>query len=280
MNTEMREELAEAVELLRDNFVGLVAPVAIVTGSGLGALAELGSELADVPFSAVPGLGASTIAGHSGRWALLDAGPCRVFCLMGRRHVYEGIDPALSGYTMRLLAALGTKVVILTNAAGGLARRFYPGDLMLLTDHINLMFRNPLLGRHEAQDGPRFPDMSAPYDAGVSAALREAARAEQVDLKDGTYLALTGPTYETRAEVTAWQRIGADAVGMSTIPEVLVANQAGLRVAAISLITNSHVHPAPPPTHEEVLEMGRHAGDRLKRVIAGALARLAPEFNA
>jgi purine-nucleoside phosphorylase len=246
------------------------ASPAIVTGSGLGLLATLGRELASIDYAAIPGLGAGTVAGHAGRWALLETAAGPVHCLMGRRHLYEGVEPAAAALAMRVLARLGAKWVLLTNAAGGLTRRLIPGDLMLIDDHLNLMLRNPLIGPHDRRLGPRFPDMSAPYDAALRERLRRAALERGIELKEGVYVALTGPNYETPAEARALRRLGADAVGMSTVPEALAARQAGLAVAAVSLITNSHVMQE-ETTHEEVLERGREAAGKLRSLIEGVL---------
>jgi purine-nucleoside phosphorylase len=248
---------------------GPVKPIrmGLVTGSGLGALAEIGDEVAAIPFEDIPGLGGSTVAGHAGQLKLLDRNGQSILCLMGRRHLYEGIDPKTAVFGVRLMQQLQAGMLILTNSAGGLSPRLWPGDLMLIADHINLMFRNPLVGANDDQLGERFPDMSEPYDCGISSSLHDAALLENVKLKEGVYAGLTGPTYESKAEVDMLRRLGADAVGMSTVPEVIAAKHAGLPIAAISLITNSHVHPADPPTHEEVLEMGRQAGGRLLCVL-------------
>jgi purine-nucleoside phosphorylase len=251
------------------------ARVALVTGSGLGALAQMGHKLAEVPFADLPGLGGATVVGHAGVWRLLGIGGAPTWCLLGRRHIYEGIDPRVAVLAVRGLARLGTRRLVLTNAAGGLASRLRVGDLMLIRDHMNLMGRNPLLGANDEALGPRFPDMSAPYDVEMADVLRERAEETGLRLAEGVYAALTGPTYETRAEVGMLRRLGADAVGMSTVPEVLAARHAGLRVSAISLITNSHARPGDETTHDEVLEMGRRSGASLRELLEPLLAQWA-----
>lgn len=250
---------------------GARAPLAVVAGSGLGGLTDLGRVAASIDYSAIPALGSANVAGHAGRWTLLETPSGPVHCLLGRRHLYEGIEPRVAGLLMRVAARIGIRDVLLTNAAGGLAGRLVPGDLMLIDDHINLAMRNPLLGAHDARLGPRFVDLSEPYDRAMQAALLEIALRSGIALKRGTYLALSGPSYETPAEVRAFRRLGADAVGMSTVPETLAARQAGLRVAAISMITNSHVEQG-PTTHEEVLSRGREGASRLLRLVAGLIA--------
>jgi len=239
----------------------------LVTGSGLGILSGMGNEITAIPFDEIPGLGGSTVAGHVGHLKLLERNGQPILCMMGRRHLYEGVHSRSTVFGIRLMQLLKTEMVILTNSAGGLSPRLRPGDLMLVTDHINLMFRDPLIGVNDDRLGERFPDMSEPYDRKISSQLHRAARLEQVKLKEGVYVGLAGPNYESRAEVEMLRRLGADAVGMSTVLEAITAKHAGLPVAAISLITNSHVHSADPPTHAGVLEMGRQAGDRLLQVL-------------
>lgn len=258
--------LAEAVR----EALGVAEPpaLAIVTGSGLGGLVQLGDTVDSVDYGDLPGLPPpGRVAGHGGRWHLVECAGRRVFVLVGRRHLYEGLEPAGLVPAVRALAALGTPRLILTNAAGGLAERLGVGGLMLIRDHINLMFANPLVGPNDAGLGSRFPDLCDAWDVELSDALIGAARAERLALHEGVYVALSGPTYETRAEVRMLQRLGGDAVGMSTVPELLAARHAGLRVAGVSLITNTHVRAADPPTHEEVLEMAGSATARLVRLL-------------
>ncbi len=248
--------------------------LAVVAGSGLGGLAAIGRVRAELGFEAIPGLGAGAVDGHAGRWLLIEVGAERVFVLLGRRHLYEGIAPRAAVLAIRVLARLGVGRVVLTNAAGGLTRRLAPGDLMLATGHINLMFANPLLGPNDERLVPRFPDMSRPYSPALSRLIREAARERGTALKEGVYAAVSGPTYETRAEAAMLARLGADAAGMSTVPEVLAARHAGLEAAAVSLITNSHAGPRHgPTTHEEVLKAARRSGDRLAGLIRTIIAK-------
>lgn len=250
--------------------------LAVVSGSGLGILSTLGREVAALPYGEIPGLGGSGVAGHASRWILAESGGGRRFyCLLGRRHLYEGIDPADAGLAMRLLGHLGVKNVILTNAAGGLGPLLYPGELMLIRDHLDLMFRSAAL----FQSAPAFSDnpqsaLRAPrsiYDPALCERLRQSALDEAIGLKEGVYAALCGPCYETRAEAALLRRLGAEAVGMSTVPEVLAAQAAGLRVAAVSLITNSHWHRAGPASHDEVLMAAARSGLRLRNLLARIL---------
>jgi purine-nucleoside phosphorylase len=188
--------------------------------------------------------------------------------------MYEGHEAALAGFPVRVLHALGVRTLFVSNAAGGVRRTFAPGDLMLIADHLNLMFRNPLIGPLEEGD-VRFPDMSDPYDRELRAALRAAAAAEGIPLQEGVYAALLGPSYETPAEVRMLERLGADAVGMSTVPEVIVARALGVRVAGVSCVTNLACGIGQHPlNHEEVLEVGARAGDRFRRLVGGFVANL------
>jgi purine-nucleoside phosphorylase len=188
--------------------------------------------------------------------------------------MYEGHEAALAGFPVRVLHALGVDTLFVSNAAGGVRRTFTPGDLMLIADHLNLTFRNPLIGPLEEGD-LRFPDMSDPYDRVLRATLRAAAAAEGIPLQEGVYAALLGPTYETPAEVRMLERLGADAVGMSTVPEVIVARAIGVRVAGVSCVTNLACGIGQHPlNHEEVLEVGARAGDRFRRLVRAFVERL------
>jgi len=252
------------------------ADLAIVTGSGLSRLVEIGEDEESISFSELPAVGQGAVAGHGGRWHIVRLGGRRAHVLRMRRHFYEGVAQSQVIAGVRLLARLGVSRLILTNAAGGLSPRLRVGDLMRVTDHINGQHRNPLIGPNDERNGPRFPDMSEPYDREMGELIDETAREQGIDLKRGVYVALAGPTYETRSEARLWRTLGADAVGMSTVPEVIAARHAGMRVAAISLITNSHVRPQGPTTHEEVLEVGERAGRRLLRLLQALIPRLPP----
>ena len=235
--------------------IGTTAPVAgVVLGSGLGGLAARISESTAVPFADVPGFPSATVVGHAGQLIGGSLGGRPVVALAGRFHMYEGHDAALAGFPVRVLHALGVKTLFVSNAAGGINPGFAPGDLMLIRDHLNLMFRNPLVGELEPGD-VRFPDMSAPYDADLGARLREHADVLGVPLREGVYAGLLGPTYETPAEVRMLRTLGGDAVGMSTVPETIVARAIGMRVAGVSCITNLACGLSLTPlSHDEVLE--------------------------
>ena len=248
--------------------IGRTTPAAaVILGSGLGGLADRIQDARSIPFGEVPGFPKATVVGHAGRLVAGSLGGREVIALAGRFHMYEGHDAALAGFPVRVLHALGTPVLFVSNAAGGIRRTFRAGDLMLIRDHLNLMFRNPLTGGVEDGD-ERFPDMSAPYDDDLCAALRAHALSLGIPLQEGVYGALLGPAYETPAEVRMLGVLGADAVGMSTVPEVIVARAFGMRVAGISCITNLASGISPHAlSHAEVIETTRIVADRFESLV-------------
>ena len=247
---------------------------AIILGSGLGRLADRITDRVAVPYQDVPGFPPPTVVGHSGAVIAGTLGGRRVVALSGRFHMYEGHGAELAGFPVRVLHELGAKNLIVTNAAGGLRKTFRPGDIMLIRDHINLTFRNPLIGAVEAGE-ERFPDMSDPYDGDLIQVARAVARSQGTAMAEGVYCALLGPTYETPAEVKMLQVLGADAVGMSTVPEVIVARARGMRVLGFSCITNLACGLSDQPiTHAEVLETTLIAGDRMSALVAEIVRRL------
>ena len=263
-----------AAERIRGR-LGTERPVAgIILGSGLGGLANRLTDPARVPFAEIPGFPSATVAGHAG---VLIAGRLAsrpVLALAGRFHMYEGHAAALAAFPTRVLHALGVQTLIVSNAAGGIRRSLNPGDLMLIRDHLNFMFRNPLCGPNDATE-PRFPDMSAPYDTRLGELAHEVARTNGIALAEGVYCGLLGPTYETPAEVRMLAFMGADAVGMSTVPEVIVARALGLRVLGVSCVTNMACGLTTQPiTHAEVIETTARAAARFERLIAGVVERL------
>jgi purine-nucleoside phosphorylase len=246
----------------------IVPDVAIVLGSGLGGLADDLEEAIAIPFADLPDWPATTAPGHVGRLLLGRLGGRAVVMLQGRFHLYEGNDPGLVVQPILLFQALGARIVVLTNAAGGLDPSFGPGALMVMTDHINLTGRSPLIGPNADQLGPRFPDMTDAWSPRLRTRLQAAGAAEGIELREGVYVGLTGPTYETPAEVRMLAALGGDAVGMSTVLECIAARWVGLEVCGVSLITNAGAgYSGAPLTHEEVLEAGATAGPRLARVI-------------
>jgi purine-nucleoside phosphorylase len=252
--------------------------VGLVLGSGLGAFAGSLEGRVAIPYGRIPGFPKLTgVVGHAGEVVLGRVGRTPVAVLSGRVHYYEGHAMSDVVFPARVLARLGVKTVILTNAAGGVRLTFRPGDLMLITDHINFFGDHPLIGRNEDALGPRFPDMSSVYDPDLRRIVKAVARAGRVPLKEGVYLGLSGPSYETPAEIRAFRKIGADAVGMSTIPEAIALRHAGVRVAGISTITNMAAGILKQPlVHDEVMETTRRVGDRFVRLLTLAV----PEIGA
>jgi purine-nucleoside phosphorylase len=246
----------------------LVPELGIVLGSGLGGLADELEDGVAIPFGDLPGWPAATAPGHVGRLLLGTLEGRVVAMLQGRFHMYEGNDPGLVVQPVLLFGRLGARAVLLTNAAGGLDPSFGPGTLMLIADHINLTGRNPLMGPNADAIGPRFPDMTDAWSPRLRERLRAAAAASDVAVEEGIYIGLTGPTYETPAEVRMLARLGGHAVGMSTVLECIAARWAGLEVCGISLVTNAGAgYSGEPLTHEEVLAAGREAGPRMVRLV-------------
>jgi purine-nucleoside phosphorylase len=249
--------------------------VAIVLGSGLGALADLVEADAVVPYAEIPHFPRPGVPGHAGRLVLGTIEGRAVAVLQGRAHFYEGIPLAQVVFPVRTLRVLGARVLLVTNASGGLNPAFAPGDLLLITDHINGMGTNPLVGPNEDDFGPRFPDMAAAYDPALAAILRETAAEAGIVLREGVYLAVPGPLYETPAELRMMRGWGADAVGMSTVPEVIAARHAGMRVAGLSVIANLATGETPAvATHGEVLAVVRRAAPQCAALVRGLVRRL------
>lgn len=247
----------------------------LVLGSGLGSLADEVDAEVSIPFEAMPGWPAPSVPGHSGRLVLGTLRGVPVACLRGRLHMYEGLSERLVVEPALLMGRLGAAILLLTNASGGVNPAFGAGTLMVMHDHINLTGRNPLLGPNDDALGPRFPDMTQVWDRELRDRLHAAGRVEDVELREGIYLGLTGPTYETPAEVRMIRGLGADAVGMSTVMEAMVANWAGMKVCGISLVTNPGAGLSTTPlTHAEVMAAADEAGPRLARVIGRFIADL------
>jgi purine-nucleoside phosphorylase len=254
---------------------GLVPEVGIVLGSGLGGLADDLENPIAIPFGELPGWPSATAPGHVGRLLLGRLAGRPVVMLQGRFHVYEGNDPGLVVQPVLLFQRLGATVVVLTNAAGGVDPGFGPGTLMVISDHLNLTGRTPLLGPNADAIGPRFQDLTDAWSPRLREKLHAAGQAEGVDLADGTYAGLLGPQYETPAEVRMLRILGADAVGMSTVLECIAARWAGLEVCGVSLVTNAGAgYSGQPLSHEEVLAAGAEAGPRLAKVIRRFVADL------
>jgi purine-nucleoside phosphorylase len=253
-----------------------VPVLGVVLGSGLGAWAESLDGAIAIPYSEIPQMPVSTVQGHAGKLWLGRSKGVTVACLQGRVHMYEGHEPERAVFGARLLARLGARGILLTNAAGGLSPWFAAGDLMLVRDHLNLMFKNPLTGPNEPALGPRFPDMTHAYDPALSGAARDAALALGIRLHEGVYAGLLGPSYETPAEIRMLRTFGADAVGMSTVPEAIALRHMRVPVAAISCVTNLAAGiSAHELSHNEVEEAARVAKPRFVSLVSAWIERAA-----
>lgn len=250
------------------------ARVGLILGSGLGGIASSIEQPSRIPYRDVPGFPGATVVGHAGELIAGTLAGAPVIALSGRFHMYEGHDAGLAGFPVRVLHALGVRTLIVSNAAGAARQTFAAGTIMLIEDHINMMFRNPLLGPQEPGD-VRFPDMSEPYDADLRALARRVANEQGLSIEEGVYLGLLGPTYETPAEARMIAKLGADAVGMSTVPEVIVARALGMRVLGLSCITNAAGGLAGAPiTHEEVIETTAKVAAQLQQLVRGIVSKL------
>lgn len=258
------EEAAVAVR----EWLGRKPPrLAVVLGSGLGGLEEGLEERRDLPYDRIPGWPASGVAGHAGRLVSGRAGDVPLLALSGRSHLYEGQEAGSVARPVRVLRRLGIRFLLLSNAAGAVHRRFRPGQLMLVADHLNLMGRNPLVGP-VGEGESRWPDLLDAYDPELRRLAREAARELGIPLQEGVYAGLLGPSYETPAEIEMLRRWGADAVGMSTVPEVIAARAYGLRCAAISCLTNYAAGISEGPlSHEEVIETSGRVAEEFRRLV-------------
>lgn len=263
-----------AAQAVAQRIKGLQPRVGIVLGSGLGHLADEVQRPVRVAYADIPGFPQPGVEGHKGELVAGTLEGVPVLVQSGRFHLYEGHSAEIAGLPVRVFARLGIRTLILTNAAGGVRPTFRPGTLMLIADHVNLMFRNPLIGP-VLEGEERFPDMSAPYDAELRGLAREAAREAGIALEEGVYVGLLGPSFETPAEIRMLQRLGIDAVGMSTVPEVIVARARGLRCLGFSSITNLAAGISPTAlSHHEVLEVGRVVGQALATIVHGVVRRL------
>lgn len=277
MNEVTRDDLPSAHEVankVRDA-LGVEKPVAgLILGSGLGGLVKRIENQRFVPYADLQGFAVPTIPGHLGRLICGTLDGRQVLALAGRFHVYEGHSAAQSAFPVRVLHALGATTLFLSNAAGGIRRSFKPGDLMIIRDHVNLTSRNPLIGPVVAGD-ERFPDMSDPWDPDLRKVLAKCAKAVSVDVTDGVYCGLSGPSYETPAEVRMLEMFGVDAVGMSTVHEVIVARAIGMRVAGMSCITNLAAGLTDGSiSHEDVLEVTKAAGEKFEQIVVEFVKRL------
>lgn len=266
--------IEQAASAVRSLAPGFEPEAAIILGSGMGQLAERVEPRASIAFGDIPHMVPATVDGHAGRLILGELAGRRVACLQGRVHAYEGNSAQQIAFPVYLLAALGARVLVVTNAAGGIDPSFQVGDLMLIEDHINLQMMNPVIGR-SPELGPRFFDMTRAYSPQLRQLAREAAAGCGVQLREGVYIGVLGPSFETPAEIRAFRAMGADAVGMSTVQEVIAANQLGLPVLGISLISNPAAGVCDEPLSiEDVSRAAELAAGNIGRIVEAVLPRL------
>lgn len=277
MSRSEADQVREAVEFVHER-APLSPRVGLVLGSGLGAFGDSLLDAAMIPYDQIPHFPVSTAVGHAGRLLLGRCGPARVAVLQGRAHFYEGYTLTEVTFPIRVLGGMGARALVVTNAAGGINPRLKARGLLLIRDHLNLLGANPLRGANEEDFGPRFPDMTEAYSKRLRALARKEARKQKLRLFEGIYAAVPGPSYETPAEIRALARLGADVVGMSTVPEVIVANHMGMEVLGLSVVTNMAAGLSKQKiSHDEVLEAGERMAGQLTaflRALVPAVARL------
>jgi purine-nucleoside phosphorylase len=275
VSSEIQHPEAVARAYLESRIGARQPRLAIVLGSGLGGFADELTDRIEIPYTDIPHWPASTAVGHAGRLVFGNLGNFEMVAMSGRVHLYEGYAPGQVTFGVRVLARLGIRSMVFTNAAGGINLELERGGLLLISDHINLQGSNPLAGPNDDSLGPRFPDMSEAYSVRYREIARQSARELGITLSEGVYAAMLGPSYETPAEIRYLRAIGADVVGMSTVPEVIVANHMGVRVLGISCVTNMAAGILPQRiNHEEVLETGRMVRGTLVRLLKAVLPRL------
>jgi purine-nucleoside phosphorylase len=272
--------LAESAAQLILSRTPLRPRIGLVLGSGLGAFADSLSAATRVPYAEIPSFPQSTAIGHAGRMVIGKAGSIAVAAMQGRVHLYEGYSAQQVAFPVRVFGRMGIRAVILTNAAGGIDRNYSQGALVLIRDHINLQGTNPLLGPNDDRFGPRFPDMSYAYAREYREIAREEAKNLGITLHDGVYAALSGPSYETPAEIEYLRRIGADLVGMSTVAEVIAARHMGIKVLAISCVTNMAAGILDQPlSHAEVMETGERVKTTFESLLCAVLPRVSEDVS-
>lgn len=267
-------KLQEAVDFIQQK--AKVEPkIGLILGSGLGMLADEIQNPITIAYDQIPHFPVSTVEGHAGELVIGELEGQKVITMRGRFHLYEGHALESVTFPIRVMKAIGVETILVTNAAGGVNTSYKPGNLMLIQDHINLMYRNPLIGPNEAALGERFPDMSSAYDGQLRELAAKVASQQGIDLQSGVYAGVLGPSYETPAEIRMIRTVGADAVGMSTVPEVIVARHAGIRVLGISCITNMAAGILPQPlSHDEVMETAERVKGDFIQLLHGILKEI------
>ena len=274
MTTLNQGIIEEAAAFIRGKG-GVQPEVGLILGSGLGVLADLIEDAVSIPYTDIPHFPVSTVEGHEGELLLGTIQGRPVVLMKGRFHMYEGYGPELTAFPVRVMKQLGVKSLLVTNAAGGVNTSYEPGDLMLITDHLNMTGRNPLIGPNDPLLGVRFPDMSEAYSRRLRKLALETAESQGVALQQGVYAGLLGPTYETPAEIVMLRTLGADAVGMSTVSEVIVARHAGLEVLGISCITNMAAGILDQPlSHDEVMETAEKVREKFLNLVTAVIPKM------
>ena len=271
----MLEEIKKTAAFVRTRTEDFAPEVGIILGTGLGDFADKIDARFIIEYKDVPGFPVSTVEGHKGRMIFGEIEGRRVVAMQGRFHYYEGFTMRQVTYPMYVLKRLGVQTLLLTNACGGIDRTLQPGDLMLLTDHINMLGANSLIGENDERFGPRFPDMTEVYSLRLRDLAKAAARELDIPCKEGVYAIFPGPCYETAAEIRAYRALGADAIGMSTVPEAIAANYLGLEVLGIACITNMATGIAEKKhSHQEVLAAANRSSHHLRQLVESVIARL------
>lgn len=268
------KKIKESAEYIR-GIIKETPQIGAILGSGLGAMADNLEEKVIIKYEDVPNMPASTVHGHAGQFVFGKLRGKNVVCMQGRFHYYEGHPMERLGMPVNIMKELGVESILVTNAAGGVNTEYVPGDLMIIRDHINFAFNNPLMGKNEEEIGPRFPDMSDPYDKDLRKLAKECAAEIGIEIKEGVYAMMTGPAYETPAEIKMLRILGADAVGMSTVPEVISAKHCGLKVIGISCITNMAAGILEQPlNHEEVIETSAKVRKEFIQLVGEIVSKL------
>lgn len=272
-----RKHAVQAAQYITDR-VSIQPRLGLILGSGLGVLADEIEESCRIPYEHIPHFPVSTVTGHAGQLVLGSLSGCPVIAMQGRFHAYEGYTLEQVTFPVRVMKEFGVDTLIVTNAAGGINESFKSGDLMVIRDHINFTSRNPLIGENEPEWGPRFPDMSTAYDPSLRDLAHQVAQAQGITLRTGVYAGVIGPSYETPAEIRMLRQLGGDAVGMSTVPEVIVARHMGMRVLGLSCITNMAAGILPQPlSHEEVVETAARVRETFRSLVREIVAKIGHE---
>ncbi len=269
------EDVQTSADYIRERHEGSMPTTAMTLGSGLNSLADALEDATVLSYADLPGFPKPTVEGHAGRMLIGKLGGNPVICMQGRAHAYEGHPPEKVAFSTRVLWALGVETLVLTNAAGSLRKEAGPGSLMAITDHINFSGVNPLVGPNDDRFGPRFLDVSEAWNKTLTKTMQKCAEAQSITLHEGTYLMALGPNFETPAEIRAFKTWGADAVGMSTVPECLVARHCGMKVVGISSITNLAAGMQGELSHDETIEFGAVAAVNLEKLLRAFVAEIA-----